>query len=114
MNEGGSTFSLARDSLLARQPGSGLERIRRRGYQRYRLVLANVDLALLWRRRWFIITMAVGFVLMAAADPGGPKSFRADRSRHVADGDNAICHRSYSTADSAAADHYRRSGAAAH
>jgi sodium-dependent dicarboxylate transporter 2/3/5 len=71
MSAAGSTFSLARDSLLAREPGSGLERFRRRGYQRYRLLLANLDLALIWKRRWFIITMVVGFGLMGLPTPAG-------------------------------------------
>jgi solute carrier family 13 (sodium-dependent dicarboxylate transporter), member 2/3/5 len=71
MREAGTTFSLARDSLLARDPGSGFERIRRRGYQRYRLILANIDLALLWKRRWFVITMIVGFALMSLPTPAG-------------------------------------------
>ena len=64
-------FNLARDSLLAHEPRSGLQRFRRRGYQRYRRLLDNVDLALLWKRRWFIITMILGFVLMNAPTPSG-------------------------------------------
>ncbi len=71
MSEDGSTFSLARDSLLARDPASSLERFRRRGYQRYRLLLSNIDLALVWKRRWFIITMIVGFTLMGLPTPSG-------------------------------------------
>jgi solute carrier family 13 (sodium-dependent dicarboxylate transporter), member 2/3/5 len=64
-------FNLARDSLLAHEPRSGLQRFRRRGYQRYRLLLENMDLALLWKRRWFIITMLLGFLLMNAPTPAG-------------------------------------------
>ena len=64
-------FNLARDSLLAHEPRSGLQRFRRRGYQRYRRVLDNVDLSLLWKRRWFIITMILGFLLMNAPTPAG-------------------------------------------
>lgn len=64
-------FNLARDSLLAHEPRSGLQRFRRRGYQRYRHVLDNVDLSLLWKRRWFIITMILGFVFINAPTPSG-------------------------------------------
>ena len=64
-------FVLARDSLLAHAPNSGLRRIRRRGYQRYRLLMSNIDLSLLWKRRWFIITMLIGFLLMNFPTPAG-------------------------------------------
>ncbi|MCA0432905.1 MAG: DASS family sodium-coupled anion symporter [Proteobacteria bacterium] len=64
-------FNLARDSLLAHEPTVGLTRARRRGYQRYRQFMSNVDLALLWKRRWFIVTMIVGFALMSAPTPSG-------------------------------------------
>jgi solute carrier family 13 (sodium-dependent dicarboxylate transporter), member 2/3/5 len=64
-------FNLARDSLLAHEPRSRLQRFRRRGYQRYRLMLENMDLALLWKRRWFIITMLLGFLLINAPTPSG-------------------------------------------
>jgi solute carrier family 13 (sodium-dependent dicarboxylate transporter), member 2/3/5 len=64
-------FVLARDSLLAHEPEAGLRRFRRRGYQRYRLIRSNVDLSLLWKRRWFIITMIVGFSLMSFPTPSG-------------------------------------------
>jgi len=66
-----TAFSLARDSLLAHDPAPRLERYRRRGYQRYRLIRSNIDLALVWKRRWFIITMIVGFVLMNLPTPAG-------------------------------------------
>jgi solute carrier family 13 (sodium-dependent dicarboxylate transporter), member 2/3/5 len=65
------SFSLARDSLLAHEPQSGLRRFRRRGYLRYRKMAANIDLALVWKRRWFIITMILGFALMGAPTPTG-------------------------------------------
>jgi solute carrier family 13 (sodium-dependent dicarboxylate transporter), member 2/3/5 len=64
-------FNLARDSLLAHEPRSGLQRFRRRGYQRYRLLLENVDLALLWKRRWFIVSLLLGLSLMSAPTPAG-------------------------------------------
>lgn len=64
-------FSLARDSLQAHETGARLSRFRRLGYQRYRLLRNNIDLALLWKRRWFIIAMILGFALMAAPTPNG-------------------------------------------
>jgi sodium-dependent dicarboxylate transporter 2/3/5 len=66
-----TAFSLARDSLQAPEPAVGLGRFRRRGYQRYRLLRSYVDLEFLWERRWFIITLIVGFALMAAPTPAG-------------------------------------------
>ena len=66
-----TTFNLARDSLLAHEPQSGLRRFRRRGYQRYRHVIGNLDLALLWKRRWFIITVLLGLAFMSAPTPAG-------------------------------------------
>ena len=66
-----TNFVLARDSLQAHAPSTGLRRIRRRGYQRYRLVRSNIDLSLLWKRRWFILSMLVGFSLMSLPTPGG-------------------------------------------
>lgn len=64
-------FNLARDSLLAHEPSAGLSRVRRRGYLRYKQLAGNIDLALLWKRRWFIVTMIVGFLLMSAPTPAG-------------------------------------------
>ncbi len=66
-----NSFILARDSLLAHEPSKGLSRIRRRGYQRYRLLMSNVDLALLWKRRWFIVTLFLGATMMLAPTPDG-------------------------------------------
>jgi solute carrier family 13 (sodium-dependent dicarboxylate transporter), member 2/3/5 len=64
-------FVLARDSLQAHEPVKGLGRFRRRGYMRYRHIMNGVDLALLWKRRWFIVTLIVGTVLMLAPTPDG-------------------------------------------
>ena len=64
-------FQLARDSLQAREPSAGIGRFRRRGYLRYRHLMSYVDLAFLWKRRWFIITMILGFALMSAPTPQG-------------------------------------------
>jgi solute carrier family 13 (sodium-dependent dicarboxylate transporter), member 2/3/5 len=62
-------FSLARDSLQAHEAAARLSRFRRRGYQRYRQVTSQIDLSLLWKRRWFIISMLLGFLLMSAPTP---------------------------------------------
>jgi solute carrier family 13 (sodium-dependent dicarboxylate transporter), member 2/3/5 len=66
-----NSFVLARDSLLAHEPTSGISRFRRRGYQRYRHLRSYVDLSLLWKRRWFIISMLLGFSLMSFPTPDG-------------------------------------------
>ncbi len=66
-----SHFVLARDSLLAHEPAAGIQRFRRRGYQRYRHLRSHVDLSLVWKRRWFIITMMVGFALISLPAPAG-------------------------------------------
>ena len=71
MSAGVSQFQLARDSLQAREPSAGLGRFRRRGYQRFLAFMAGMDLAFVWKRRWFIITMIVGFALIAAPTPSG-------------------------------------------
>ena len=66
-----ASFQLARDSLQAHEPSAGLTRIRRQGYQRFLAFMGDLDLAFLWKRRWFFITLAVGFGLMAAPTPAG-------------------------------------------
>jgi solute carrier family 13 (sodium-dependent dicarboxylate transporter), member 2/3/5 len=71
MAEAHPQFNLARDSLLAHEPRSRLQRFRRRGYQRVRRLLDGFDLALLWKRRWFIITLMLGFSLMTLPTPAG-------------------------------------------
>src|SRR4029079_14862682 len=66
-----ATFSLARDSLQAHEPSPRLTRFRRRGYQRYLMIRSQVDLYFFWERRWFFLTMLVGFALMVAPTPSG-------------------------------------------
>ena len=66
-----ASSQLARDSLQAHEPSAGLRRFRRRGYQRFLAFMGDIDLAFLWKRRWFFITMIVGFALMAAPTPSG-------------------------------------------
>jgi solute carrier family 13 (sodium-dependent dicarboxylate transporter), member 2/3/5 len=71
--EAQTNFNLARDSLLAHEPRGllNLSRFRRRGYQQFRWLLDSIDLALLWKRRWFIISLILGFALMGAPTPEG-------------------------------------------
>jgi solute carrier family 13 (sodium-dependent dicarboxylate transporter), member 2/3/5 len=64
-------FSLARDSLQANEQQARLSRFRRQGYQRYRKYTSQIDLTILWKRRWFIVSMIVGFLLMSAPTPAG-------------------------------------------
>jgi sodium-dependent dicarboxylate transporter 2/3/5 len=71
MNQAAATFTLARDSLQAHEPARGLSRVRRRGYLRYRQLAGNIDLALIWKRRWFIIAMVLGLLLMGLPTPAG-------------------------------------------
>jgi len=71
MSEPAPRFMLARDSLQAHEPSVGIKRFRRQGYQRFLAFMGDLDLAFLWKRRWFIITMVVGFALMAAPTPSG-------------------------------------------
>ncbi len=71
VTETAQTFLLSRDSLQAREAASRLGRFRRRGYQRYLLWRNFVDFSLLWKRRWFIIAMLLGFSLMGLPTPAG-------------------------------------------
>lgn len=71
MTQGTTNFSLPRDSLQAHEISQRLTRFQRRGYQRYLIVRQNVDLNFFWTRRWFFITMLVGFLLIIAPTPQG-------------------------------------------
>jgi sodium-dependent dicarboxylate transporter 2/3/5 len=71
MTASSATFSLARDSLQAHEPSARLSRFRRRGYQRYLMLRSQVDLYFFWERRWFFLTMLIGFSIMAAPTPAG-------------------------------------------
>jgi sodium-dependent dicarboxylate transporter 2/3/5 len=66
-----ATFSLARDSLQAHEPIQKLGRFRRRGAQRLIRIRQQVDITLLWERRWFLVTLLLGFALMVAPTPAG-------------------------------------------
>jgi solute carrier family 13 (sodium-dependent dicarboxylate transporter), member 2/3/5 len=71
MTNAPTQFNLARDSLLAHEPRSRLQRFRRRGYQNFRRVLDGLDLTLLWKRRWFILTLMLGLTAMTLPTPAG-------------------------------------------
>ena len=62
-------ISLARDSLQAHEPAHRLSRIRRQGYQRWRLLRSYFSLAWLYEKRWFFI--ARGLCLHEHANPAG-------------------------------------------
>jgi solute carrier family 13 (sodium-dependent dicarboxylate transporter), member 2/3/5 len=66
-----SPFVLSKDSLQAHEPSAGFSRFRRKGYQRYRQLASNIDLGLIWKRRWFIVTMALGLSAMLLPTPAG-------------------------------------------
>ncbi len=71
MTQAAASFSLPRDSLQAHEAAQRLTRFQRRGYQRYLILRQNVDLNFFWTRRWFFITLVVGFLLMIAPTPSG-------------------------------------------
>ena len=64
-------FLLARDSLQAHEPDVSLGRMRRRGYQRLRLVLSVIDLQFFWAKRWFFIALMLGFAFTQLPLPAG-------------------------------------------
>jgi sodium-dependent dicarboxylate transporter 2/3/5 len=65
------SFELARDSLQAHEPSAKLTRLRRLGYQRYRHVRSQIDLFVLWEKRWFFIALIIGALLILAPTPSG-------------------------------------------
>ena len=71
MAETAHKFLLSRDSLQAQQSSSRLGRFRRSGYQRFILLRNFIDFSLVWKRRWFVIAMLLGFTLMGAPTPSG-------------------------------------------
>jgi len=64
-------ISLARDSLQAHEPVHRLSRIRRQGYQRWRLLRSYFSLAWFYEKRWFFIAMLAGFAFMNMPTPPG-------------------------------------------
>ena len=67
-----TTVSLISDSLRANEPrGFWPTKVRRRGYQRWRLVRSQVDFYYFWEKRWFFIALAVGLAMMMMPQPDG-------------------------------------------
>ena len=64
-------FKLARDSLQAREPDHRFTRFRRIGYQRMVLLSSQVDIYYFWEKRWFFVTLLVGFAFMSLPTPEG-------------------------------------------
>lgn len=64
-------FSLARDSLQAHMPQARLLRFRRHGYQRLILLRSQVNLHYFWEKKWFFISLLVGFLIMSIPNPPG-------------------------------------------
>ncbi len=64
-------FILSRDSLQAHEPQGRLRRMRLNSYQIYRYIMNNVNLALVWQRRWFIVAMLLGALLLVLPTPDG-------------------------------------------
>ncbi len=66
------TVSLVNDSLRSYGPADiRASRVRRRSYQRWRLLRSQIDLYYFWEKRWFFIAMAIGTALMTMPQPEG-------------------------------------------
>lgn len=67
-----ATNSLVTDSLRAYEPRDLWSiKLRRRGYQRWRLFSSQINLYYFWEKRWFFIAMAVGTALILMPQPDG-------------------------------------------
>ncbi len=64
--------SLVTDSLRSYEPRDlWSTKVRRQGYQRWRLLSSQVNLYYFWEKRWFFIAMAVGLVMLTMPQPEG-------------------------------------------
>jgi len=64
--------SLVTDSLRSYEPRDiRVSRVRRRGYQRWRLLRSGINLYYFWEKRWFFIALAVGIILITMPQPEG-------------------------------------------
>ncbi len=64
--------SLVSDSLRSYEPRDiWSTKVRRRGYQRWRLLQSQIDLYYFWEKRWFFIAMAIGFAMLVMPQPEG-------------------------------------------
>lgn len=67
-----TSVSLVKDSLRAKDThGPWSVKIRRRGYQRWRLVRSQVNFYYFWEKRWFFAALAVGLALVTMPQPEG-------------------------------------------
>ena len=64
--------SLVTDSLRSyEQRDIQVSRVRRRSYQRWRLLRSGINLYYFWEKRWFFIALVIGFVLIIMPQPEG-------------------------------------------
>ena len=105
-------FSLARDSLQAHEPQARLLRFRRHGYQRFVHLRSQINFHYFWERRWFFITLLVGFAILLAPTPSGLTEQGQIVLAMSADGDAPVHHRAGAAADRSPAHHRRPGGAA--
>lgn len=67
-----TAVSLVNDSLRAHEPrGPWSLKVRRRGYQRWRLVRSQINFYYFWEKRWFFVAMAIGMAMMMMPQPDG-------------------------------------------
>ena len=66
------TFSLPRDSLQSHADDRhGMHALRRAGYQRWVLLRDQINLHYLWEKRWFVIAMIIGAIMLQLPVPEG-------------------------------------------
>ena len=67
-----TTVNLVTDSLRSYEPRDLWSiKVRRRGYQRWRLIRAQIDFYYFWEKRWFFFAMAVGCAMLMMPQPDG-------------------------------------------
>jgi sodium-dependent dicarboxylate transporter 2/3/5 len=67
-----TSVSLVSDSLRSYEPRDLWSiKVRRRGYQRWRLIRSQINFYYFWEKRWFFIAMAIGLALMTMPQPDG-------------------------------------------
>ncbi|MBL4906361.1 MAG: DASS family sodium-coupled anion symporter [Sneathiella sp.] len=67
-----TTLSLVNDSLRAHAPEPAWSmRVRRRGYQRMLVVSSQINYYYFWEKRWFFISMLIGYTLLNIPPPEG-------------------------------------------
>lgn len=67
-----TTVSLVKDSLRANEARHlWSTKVRRRGYQRWRVVQSQINFYYFWEKRWFFIALAIGTGIMMMPQPEG-------------------------------------------